>query len=245
MSLQKLTVLRPEPGSPTPLYLQIANKLTMAIQAGYWLANQPLPSERELMKALDISRVTARKALGVLESEGRIQRRAGSGSYITPRLEQPLARFTHLSEMIKQRGFKPGSRWLSREVAFASAEEMQYLGLPHNSKVTRLLRARTADDVVMGVERTALPHDLAPDPLAVGASLYEYLRTSGLGISRATQHIAATSVSEELAALIEQPAGTAVLHLTRIGHLDNGIAVELTHSWFRSDYFALVAELKL
>lgn len=245
MSLAKLSVLRPDPNSPTPLYLQIANKLTMAIQAGYWLANQPLPSERTLVEAFDISRVTARKALEVLEQEGRIQRRPGSGSYITPRLEQPLARFTHLSEMIKQRGFKPGSRWLSREVAFANAEEMQHLALPHNSRVTRLLRARTADDVVMGIERTALPHDLAPDPDAVGGSLYEYLRKSGLAVVRATQHIAAASVTEELASLVDLPPGTAVLHLTRIGYLDSGVAVELTHSWFRSDYFTLVAELKL
>ena len=92
MNKNKLSVLRPDPASPTPLYLQIANKLTMAIQAGYWLANQPLPSERALVEAFGISRVTARKALEVLEQEGRIQRRPGSGSYITPRLEQPLAR---------------------------------------------------------------------------------------------------------------------------------------------------------
>lgn len=245
MSLEKLSVLRPDPNSPTPLYLQIANKLTMAIQAGYWLANQPLPSERTLVEAFGISRVTARKALEVLEQEGRIQRRAGSGSYITPRLEQPLARFTHLSEMIKQRGFKPGSRWLSREVAFANSEEMQHLALPHNSRVTRLLRARTADEVVMGVERTALPHELAPDPEAVGTSLYEYLSKSGLAVVRATQHIGAASVTEELAELVGLPPGTAMLHLTRIGYLDSGVAVELTHSWFRSDYFALVAELKM
>lgn len=245
MSLKKLSVLRPDPSSQTPLYLQVANKLTMAIQAGYWLANQPLPSERALVEALDISRVTARKALEVLEREGRIQRRAGSGSYITPRLEQPLARFTHLSEMIKQRGFKPGSRWVNREVAFANAEEMQHLNLPHNSRVTRLLRARSADDVVIGVERTALPHDLAPDPQAVGASLYDFLRTQGIGVARATQHIGAASVTEELADLVGLPTGTAMLHLTRIGYLDSGVAVELTHSWFRSDYFALVAELKL
>ncbi len=245
MNLKKLSVLQPDPSIPTPLYLQIANKLTMAIQAGYWLANQPLPSERELCEAFGISRVTARKAFDVLEQEGRIQRRPGSGSYITPRLEQPLARFTHLSEMIKQRGFRPGSRWLSREVAFANAEEMQHLNLPHNSRVTRLLRARMADDVVIGLERTALPHDLAPDPLAVGASLYEFLRGSCLGVTRATQHIGAASLSEDLAEHVGLPAGTAMLHLTRIGFLDNGVAAELTHSWFRSDYFALVAELKL
>lgn len=243
--MNKLSVLRPDPASPTPLYLQIANKLTMAIQAGYWLANQPLPSERALVEAFGISRVTARKALEVLEQEGRIQRRPGSGSYITPRLEQPLARFTHLSEMIKQRGFKPGSRWLSREIAFANAEEMQHLHLPHNSRVSRLLRARTADDVVIGIERTALPHELVPDPEAVGASLYDYLRTTGFGVARATQHIGAASVTGELASLVDLPPGAAVLHLTRIGYLDNGVAVELTHSWFRSDYFTLVAELKM
>ena len=57
--MNKLSVLRPDPASPTPLYLQIANKLTMAIQAGYWLANQPLPSERALVEAFGISQSQA------------------------------------------------------------------------------------------------------------------------------------------------------------------------------------------
>ena len=101
------------------------------------------------------------------------------------------------------------------------------------------------DEVVIGIERTALPHELVPDPEAVGASLYDYLRTTGFGIVRATQHIGAASVTAELAGLVDQPPGAAMLHLTRIGYLDNGVAVELTHSWFRSDYFTLVAELKM
>jgi DNA-binding GntR family transcriptional regulator len=79
----------PEGESTTPLYLQLARKLAEAINAGWWQADEALPSERTFSDELGISRVTARKAMDVLLEQGLIRRRHGSGTFITPRLEQP------------------------------------------------------------------------------------------------------------------------------------------------------------
>ena len=40
------------------------------------------------------------------------------------------------------------------------------------------------------------------------------------------------------------PDRQAVLFITRIGYLESGQAVELTHSYCRSDYYDFVAEMK-
>lgn len=80
--------------------------------------------------------------------------------------------------------------------------------------------------MVIGIERTALPHEFVPDPEAVGASLYDYLRTTGFGVARATTG-RRRQRDRELASLVDLPPGAAVLHLTRIGYLDNGAAAEL------------------
>ncbi len=69
-----LLALRPDEAQPTPLYLQLARNLESAIHAGQWKAEEALPSERNLSETLNISRVTARKALEVLFEQGLIRR---------------------------------------------------------------------------------------------------------------------------------------------------------------------------
>ena len=74
-------------------------------------------------------RVTARKALEVLFEQGLIRRNQGSGTFITPRLEQPLSRLSSFSEMLRLKGFTPGSTWLERGIALPTHDELIRLGL--------------------------------------------------------------------------------------------------------------------
>ena len=52
------------------------------------------------------------------------------------------------------------------------------------------------------------------------------------------------NASAELARQLDVPEGQAVLFITRIAYLDNGQAVELTHSYCRSDHYDFVAEMR-
>jgi len=191
---------------------------------------------------LNISRVTARKAIDMLCERGMLTRRRGSGTYITPKLEQPLSRLTSFSEELSQRGFTAGSRWLEREIGVAAPLELLSLGLSPNMPVVRLKRLRTADDVVMAIETTTIPARHMPDPNGVTDSLYGYLEANGAVPMRALQHIRAVNASVEQARLAGVQPGAAMLHITRVSYLENGAAVELTHSYCRSDYYEFVAE---
>jgi GntR family transcriptional regulator len=238
----RLSDFKPDGAADTPLYLQLANKLSDGIASGEWRANQALPSERMLSEQLAISRVTARKAIDMLCERGMLTRKRGSGTYITPKLEQPLSRLTSFSEELHQRGFTAGSRWLQRDVGVAAPLELLSLGLSPNMPVARLKRLRMADDVVMAIETTTIPALYMPDPQQVTESLYGYLESCGTIPMRALQHIRAINASAEQAKLANIAAGAAMLHITRVSYLDNGAAVELTHSYCRSDYYEFVAE---
>ncbi|HAT29459.1 MAG TPA: GntR family transcriptional regulator [Janthinobacterium sp.] len=240
--LDTLGAFKPDPDSDTPLYMQLANKLSDGIAAGDWRANQALPSERVLSELLTISRVTARKAIDMLCERGMLTRKRGSGTYITPKLEQPLSRLTSFSEELRQRGFTAGSRWLQRDIGVAAPLELLSLGLSPHMPVARLKRLRTADDVVMAIETTTIPALYMPDPRKVTDSLYGYLESKGTIPMRALQHIRAVNASAEQAKLAGIKAGAAMLHITRVSYLENGAAVELTHSYCRSDYYEFVAE---
>jgi len=233
---------KPDPAAASPLYMQLAQSLAQAIRDGIYQADEALPSERVLAEQLELSRVTARKAIDRLVEQGLIVRKRGSGNYIAPKLEQPLTRLTSFSEELHQRGFVPSSRWLARGFTPAAPDEQLSLELKSGERVARLERLRLADSVVMAYEVSVLPQSVLPDPQAVEASLYTHL--GDRAPVRALQHIRALNADARLAGLLEVAVGAAVLFITRVGYLASGKAVELTHSYCRSDYYDFVAEMR-
>jgi DNA-binding FadR family transcriptional regulator len=71
------------------LYRQVADQMRGLIERGELPAGSRLPAERELAQMLGVSRPTVREALIVLEVEGFIDIRMGSGIYVTVRKVPP------------------------------------------------------------------------------------------------------------------------------------------------------------
>jgi DNA-binding LacI/PurR family transcriptional regulator len=64
-------------------YKRIYEELREAVAAGRYRQGDKLPSEVELVEQFSASRPTVARALAKLESDGLVQRRAGSGTFIT------------------------------------------------------------------------------------------------------------------------------------------------------------------
>lgn len=71
--------------SPEPLYLQIKQIIERCIEDGKWQAGQRLPSENELVEALDVSRMTINRALRELTQQGFVNRVHGKGTFVAER----------------------------------------------------------------------------------------------------------------------------------------------------------------
>ncbi|MBD0695538.1 GntR family transcriptional regulator [Streptomyces sp. CBMA123] len=69
-------------GDKQPKYQRIADSLKAAIDAGHYRAGDRLPGENDLMDEYGVARMTARQALGVLQSEGIAEARRGSGVFV-------------------------------------------------------------------------------------------------------------------------------------------------------------------
>lgn len=239
----ELLALKPDASNPTPLYLQIALKLRETITAGKWAEAHGLPSERQLVDSLSVSRVTARKAIQQLGEWGLVVRRQGQGTFVAPRLQQPLSRLSSFSEELKLRGLAAGSVWLERATGLATPEEMMALGLGSGETVARLRRLRTADGVVMGIEHCRIPTRFVPDPAGIESSLYAWLDAQRTPVVRALQRMSATNATAEQAKLLSVREDAAVLFITRMGYGRDNQIMELTHSYCRPDYYEFVAEL--
>ncbi len=243
MDAVQLEALKPSDLDPTPKYLQIARKMTDLIEKQVWQQDHGIPSERQLVELLDVSRVTARRALQVVEEKGLLVRRPGSGTFVAPHLNQTLSRLSSFSEELKLRGMTSNASWLMRDIAQASSQELIALGLPRGARVARVKRLRIADDTPMAIEYCRVPETVLPDPNAIEASLYALLDARGTPVVRALQTISAVNATPDHATLLDVDVGEAVLFVTRLGYGRDGRPIEFTESYCRPDVYEFVAEL--
>lgn len=68
--------------SPTPLYAQIANRIRVGIAAGELRPATPLPSVRHLAAQLRVNPATVVQAYRDLETDGFVEMRQGSGTFV-------------------------------------------------------------------------------------------------------------------------------------------------------------------
>ncbi len=78
------------------MYEQLYTALLEAIRAGKFKAGDRVPSEKELAEEYGVSRITSKKALEMLASDGKITRKQGRGSFVSeeprPAAEEPRER---------------------------------------------------------------------------------------------------------------------------------------------------------
>jgi GntR family transcriptional regulator len=72
-----------DPDSPVPLYRQLADELSAQISAGRLSAGERIPFEHELAARYRLGRPTVRQATEVLVRRRVLERRRGSGTYVS------------------------------------------------------------------------------------------------------------------------------------------------------------------
>ena len=230
-------------GSPTPLYLQLADQIRARIGDGLIKVGDALPSERELSQSGRISRVTVRKALDTLLREGLLSRRHGSGTYIAPRIEQSAGLLVGFSADMSNRGFVAGAISIERSVGVATPEEALTLALSVDAKVLRLTRVRTADEEPLAIERAVVPAALLPR-IDEGQSLYAALAARSHRPVRGLQRLQASLATAAEAKLLSIPVGAAILRIERRAFLADGRPVEFTRSAYRGDRYDFMTEVR-
>ncbi len=236
--------LRPlDESSSQPLYQQLQRSLRDAIERRLLSPDDALPPERDLATDLSVSRITVRKAIDGLVSEGLLVRRQGSGTFVCARVEKNFSKLTSFSEDMRARGRTPRSVWLRRSEGTVTPEEALSLRLSPGTPVYRFHRIRFADDAPMALEYSTVLASCLPALESVESSLYEALEKSGNRPVRALQRLRAMLLNAEQAELLGAEEYDAGLLVERLGFLKDGRAVEFSQSYYRGDIYDFVAEL--
>ena len=207
---------------------------------------EAIPAERQLATELGFSRLTLRAALDELVRDGYLDRRHGSGTYVTePKIAQPLT-LTSFSDDMRRRGMTPGSKTLELTTILAGARLSHRLGVPPEARLVRVKRLRLADNIPMAMEVLHVAEQLVPGLTRADfeRSFYELLRQRyGITIASGTQSIEPTLTNEEESQVLGVPLHTPAFLFERTTVSESGRIIEFVRSIYRGDRYRLVADL--
>lgn len=99
-----------------PRYQQVKDLIIERIASGDLRPRDRVPSENELVESAGVSRMTANRALRELTSEGYVERRAGSGTYVADlKATSHLLEVRNIAAEVAHRGHAHSARVLQLE----------------------------------------------------------------------------------------------------------------------------------
>ena len=187
----------------------LAQELRARIRAGEWRPGERIPSEPELARQETVSRSSMRAAITLLEEEGFVSRRHGSGTYVThrPTLPSDLGRNFGVSSLIALDRARARHRGGERRRSSPRPPRSPRRSASRRATpVSALRRVRTADGrrVVDVTDWCRVDH-LAPDDLPEVGSIYAALAERGLAVDHGVAHLTPWNADGEVARAARRP----------------------------------------
>ena len=139
-------------GTSRPLYLQLRDKLLGMIREGDYKPRKRLPSERDLAKRFNVSRLTVRQALAELVQKGIVYTQFGKGTYVSDPQSWRLGTLLGFNESMVSQAKEPSSEILECKLVPANENQSARLQVSPADELVYLSRLRKVDGVPIVVE---------------------------------------------------------------------------------------------
>lgn len=230
-----------------PLYIKVADGFISQIESGELLPGAQLPPERELSANLGINRMTLRRSLNVLQSQGFVIRKHGIGTFIAePKIDRKMDTVFRFSRGMLDRGFTPKAELISIHTTYPDSKAAEELDLPITARIFRVVRLRSINNEPVMIESYLIPVDRFPELENYDLekrSIYEIMESQyGIEIVRAKQSFEPVLSTEFESNLLNIPIGEAMMMEKRISFDHENIPVEVGKDLYRGDRFRFVTE---
>lgn len=197
----------------SPRYLSLRDELAEFVAGGDLPPGSLLPSEGDLATRFGVSRVTVRRALGLLKQDGLVVSRQGFGwSVDGAPMRQALDRLRSIDDQIAAAGRRPGRRLLTFAFGPPPAQIGDLLGA---GSVLEISRLNLADDEPVGRNTAWVAEDLARGLSLAAVERQSLHRLLPVRLGSATQTITAEAACAADAALLEVSEGAPLLRFNR------------------------------
>ena len=238
---------QPDAGGPAAV-ADAYRKLSDMLRRSSFPPGSRLPGERELATRVGVSRSTLRKALDLLEDRGLLDRSPQRGWFVPPHVVgEPPSTLQSFSEMARERGLVPGAKVLSARERPATFDEAARLRIAPAASALELSRLRTLDGVPVCVDVSVVV--LAKVPLLASTdmtdrSLYETIEElAEVRIERSAYTVRADACGQQVADLLQIPAGAPILIGEELTYLTDGSPILAGVMSYRADAYRFQADL--
>lgn len=221
-------------------YLQVKNHIIQGIREHLWLEDELVPSENELVKTCAVSRMTARRALKELTSEGVLYSHQGRGTFVaTAKSRSSVMTLRNIAEEIQARNHqhrceiinleKSDNKRLLNHFESDCIDDLnqpvnlisQHDGLLFFSRIIHF-----ENDLPIQLEERFVNPDLAPDYLSQDFHLFtpnEYLMKV-CPVSEADHTVEAVMPTDDQKNWLQLSPAEPCLKITRTTWAENQIA---------------------
>jgi GntR family transcriptional regulator len=225
----------------TSLPTAVADEVRRRVDAGEWTPGERLPSEPELAVEMGVSRPTLREALRLLASEGWLDRKHGSGTYVSRRVpvHNSLDVNFGVTDLIMGAGQVPGTSKREVRVERAGAVVGRALRITPATSVVKLERVRTAngEPVVHSLDIFP-PWSLSLERVeTLSESVYAALAAQGSPVVRGDAHLTAVASDGPLAKALGVRKGAPLLRIEQVDLDASGQAMVLSIEHHRPEVF--------
>ena len=136
-----------------PIFRQIIERINGGIDSGEFARGEAIPSEPELCRQFSTTRMTVRRAIDALVSEGKLYRVQGKGTFVSQfDLDKTYQKQGFTSNMLSL-GVHPSSSVILAGECDAGREVRESLEMGEDEPIFCLKRLRLADESPIAIER--------------------------------------------------------------------------------------------
>ena len=218
-------------------YEILMQDISRRIRSGQWTEGMLMPTENELCKLYNVSRITVRRALDELERQGEIYRVQGKGTFIKGKSLASGAGTQGFKQAMADQGIKLSSHIISKELVEAPAIVKQNLIFQtENTTVWRIVRLRTDGNTPIAYMETYVTKELGDMMIAHGledASFYAlYEEIFGTSSIDTSGFITAINATGDIAENLGLKENEAAILFKSIAYISNEKPVQLDFSYF-------------
>lgn len=225
-----------------PKYQIIENDIIEKINSGIYNTNDVLPTEHEMTKIYDCSRVTVRQALSNLAYNGYINKNQGSGSYVQgSKSIQRTPLLKSFSDDIYELGKTPSSFINSFSVTTAGKTIASILQIDENDEVYYIERTRCADGIPLLFEITFMSVKLHPELSikVLNGSKYKYADEHGLTVHYSHQNITPIFASNYIAEKLNISTKQPIIKIQNPTYMKNNQVFDYTELYLHPELYQL------
>lgn len=147
-----------------PRYQQLKDLIIGRISNGELRPQDRVPSENELVESMNVSRMTANRALRELTDEGYVDRIAGRGTFVSDfRARSHVLEVQNIADEIVRRGHTHSCEVLRQSRQHARGEIARALNVEQGSDVFHLLLVHSENGSPVQVEDRYVVANFAPE----------------------------------------------------------------------------------